>query len=90
MVKYCTTGDLLNDAVLEAAAFARDCKDYGQRVEACVRLKDGQSITEDALRDFCKKRIGTYKTPDHIYFLPDLPKGPSGKVQRLKLLDLVS
>ena len=81
---------LEHDAVLEAAAFARDCKDYGQRVEACVRLKDGKSITEDALRDFCKKRIGTYKTPDHIYFLADLPKGPSGKVQRLKLTDLVS
>ena len=81
---------LEHDAVLEAAAFARDCKDYGQRVEACVRLKDGKSITEDALRDFCKKRIGTYKTPDHIYFLTDLPKGPSGKVQRLKLPDLIS
>ena len=64
--------------------------DYGQRVEACVRLKDGKTISEDALRDFCKERIGTYKTPDHIYFLTDLPKGPSGKVQRLKLLDLVS
>ena len=81
---------LEHDAVLEAAAFARECKDYGQRVEACVRLKDGKTISEDALRDFCKERIGTYKTPDHIYFLPDLPKGPSGKVQRLKLLDLVS
>ena len=80
---------LEHDAVLEAAAFARDCKDYGQRVEACVRLKDGKTISENALRDFCKKRIGTYKTPDHIYFLADLPKGPSGKVQRLKLLDLV-
>ena len=81
---------LEHDAVLEAAAFARNCKDYGQRVEACVRLKDGKTISENALRDFCKKRIGTYKTPDHIYFLADLPKGPSGKVQRLKLRDLVS
>ncbi len=81
---------LEHDAVLEAAAFARNCKDYGQRVEACVRLKEGKTISENALRDFCKKRIGNYKTPDHIYFLADLPKGPSGKVQRLKLLDLVS
>jgi acyl-CoA synthetase (AMP-forming)/AMP-acid ligase II len=81
---------LEHDAVLEAAAFARDCKDYGQRVEACVRLKDGRHVTQDELRDFCKARIGAYKTPDHIYFLPDLPKGPSGKVQRMKLLDLIS
>ena len=81
---------LEHDAVLEAAAFARECKDYGQRVEACVRLKDGKTISEDELRAFCTSRIGAYKTPDHIYFLDDLPKGPSGKVQRMKLLDLVS
>ena len=81
---------LEHDAVLEAAAFARECKDYGQRVEACVRLKDGKTISEDELRAFCKSRIGAYKTPDHIYFLADLPKGPSGKVQRMKLLDMLS
>jgi acyl-CoA synthetase (AMP-forming)/AMP-acid ligase II len=80
---------LEHDAVLEAAAFARPCKDYGQRVEACVRLKEGRDISEDDLREFCKTLIGAYKTPDHIYFLDDLPKGPSGKVQRMKLIDLV-
>jgi acyl-CoA synthetase (AMP-forming)/AMP-acid ligase II len=81
---------LEHESVLEAAAFARECKDYGQRVEACVRLKDGKTTSEDELRAFCKSRIGAYKTPDHIYFLDDLPKGPSGKVQRMKLLDMVS
>jgi len=80
---------LEHDAVLEAAAFARPCKDYGQRVEACVRLKEGREISEDDLREFCKNLIGAYKTPDHIHFLDDLPKGPSGKVQRMKLIDLV-
>ena len=80
---------LEHDAVLEAAAFARPCKDYGQRVEACVRLKDGRNISENDLREFCKNLIGAYKTPDHIHFLDDLPKGPSGKVQRMKLIDLV-
>ncbi len=80
---------LEHDAVLEAAAFARECKDYGQRVEACVRLKDNREASEDELRAFCAARIGAYKTPDHIHFLDDLPKGPSGKVQRMKLIDLV-
>jgi acyl-CoA synthetase (AMP-forming)/AMP-acid ligase II len=76
-------------AVLEAAAFPRACKDYGQRVEACVRLKTGHNVGENELREFCKGLIGAYKTPDHIYFLDDLPKGPSGKVQRMKLIDLI-
>ena len=79
---------LEHDAVLEAAAFARPCQDYGQRVEACVRLKDGRNVSENDLREFCKNLIGGYKTPDHIHFLDDLPKGPSGKIQRMKLIDL--
>ena len=80
---------LEHDCVLEAAAFARDCINYGQRVEACVKLKSNKKVSESVLRKFCKDRIGAYKTPDRIYFIEDLPKGPSGKVQRMKLLDLV-
>lgn len=80
---------LEHDAILEAAAFARPCKDYGQRVEACVRLKNGQHVSETDLRDFCRARIGAYKTPDHIYFMEDLPKGPSGKIQRMKLIEMI-
>ena len=76
-------------AVLEAAAFPRVCENYGQRVEACVRLKNGHNVSENELREFCEGLIGPYKTPDHIYFLDDLPKGPSGKVQRMKLIDLI-
>ena len=79
---------LEHEAVLEAAAFPRACKDYGQRVEACVCLKKGRHVSENELREFCKGLIGSYKTPDNIYFLDDLPKGPSGKVQRMKLIDL--
>ena len=79
---------LEHDAVLEAAAFPRACNDYGQRVEACVCLKKGHNVDENELRKFCENLIGAYKTPDHIYFLDDLPKGPSGKVQRMKLVDL--
>ena len=79
---------LEHEAVLEAAAFPRACKDYGQRVEACVCLKKGRHVSENELREFCEGLIGAYKTPENIYFLDDLPKGPSGKVQRMKLIDL--
>jgi long-chain acyl-CoA synthetase len=42
---------------------------------------------EAALRAFCEQGLGRYKTPRHIRFVAALPRGPSGKVQRLKLLD---
>jgi long-chain acyl-CoA synthetase len=42
---------------------------------------------EPALRAFCLDRLGRYKTPAQFRFVAELPRGPSGKVQRLKLLD---
>ena len=80
---------LEHPAVLEAAAFARPCDDYGQRVEACIRLKDGGEMDHEALMEHCHERLGPFKSPDAIHCLDELPKGPSGKVQRLKLIDLV-
>ncbi|MEM6577647.1 MAG: AMP-binding protein, partial [Pseudomonadota bacterium] len=75
--------------VVEAAAFARHCDSYGERVEAAVRLRDGSSIGADRLIELCHERLGAFKSPDAIYFMKELPKGPSGKIQRLKLASLV-
>jgi len=42
------------------------------------------------LRAYCETALGAYKTPKQFLFVAELPKGPSGKVQRLKLLDLAA
>lgn len=75
--------------IIEAAAFARPCKVYGETVEAAVCIKPGSQVSEAALIDLCFKRLGRFKSPDCIHFLSELPKGPSGKIQRLKLAALV-
>jgi acyl-CoA synthetase (AMP-forming)/AMP-acid ligase II len=80
---------LEHDVILEAAAFAVPCENYGQRVEACIRFKPGKTAEVSTLLDHCRDRLGKFKCPDNIYVLDDLPKGPSGKVQRLKLFGLV-
>ena len=80
---------LSHPAVLEAAAFAADCQRYGQKVLAAAVLKPGMSIDHDVLLAHCSEKIGAFKAPQQIYFLEDLPKGPSGKVQRLKLADVL-
>ncbi len=76
--------------VIEAAAFARPCKRYGETVEAAVALKAGTTLTTDELITLCQNRLGTFKAPDVIHRLDELPKGPSGKIQRLKLAQLIS
>jgi len=74
--------------VVEAAAFAVECTDYGQRVEAAVCLKPGSKVDADALLDIVTSSVGAFKCPDRIHLLEELPKGPSGKIQRNKLCDM--
>ena len=75
--------------IIEAAAFARPCKSYGETVEAAVAVKTGSGLTEQKLRALCEDRLGKFKSPDRIHFMNELPKGPSGKIQRLKLASLI-
>ena len=76
-------------AVLEAAGFAIPDTRYGQEVMACVALKPGAACTEKELADLTVTKLGAYKAPKRIFILDELPKGPSGKIQRLKLPDLI-
>ena len=79
---------LAHPAVLDAAAVGIPDAHYGQEIMACVVLRDGAVCSEDELRAFCIEHLGRYKTPKRLRFVAELPRGPSGKVQRLKLLDL--
>jgi long-chain acyl-CoA synthetase len=81
---------LKHPAVLEAAAVGVPDANYGQEIFACVVLKPGMQGSEAGLREFCLKELGKYKTPRRIRIVDALPKGPSGKVQRLKLVDMGS
>jgi long-chain acyl-CoA synthetase len=79
---------LKHPALLEAAAVGVPDEAYGQEIVACVVAKPGQSCSIDELRAYCVGALGPYKTPREFRFVDDLPKGPSGKVQRLKLVEL--
>lgn len=68
--------------VVEAAAFACPCKNYGQRVEAAVSLSEDSTANEEELLNLCAKLLGDFKKPDRVHLLAELPKGPSGKIQR--------
>lgn len=78
---------LKHPAVLEAASVGIPDPHYGQEIMACVVLKPGRQCTQEEITEFCANEIGSYKTPKIIRFVDELPKGPSGKVQRLKLLE---
>ncbi|TRZ65093.1 MAG: long-chain fatty acid--CoA ligase [Rhodocyclaceae bacterium] len=78
---------LTHPAVSDAAAVGIPDPQYGQEILACVVLRPGAVCGEAELREHCRRQLGAYKTPKLFRFVADLPHGPSGKVQRLKLLD---
>ncbi len=58
-------------------------------MEAAVRVCDGSTLTAQDLIAICVAKLGTFKAPDTVHFLSELPKGPSGKIQRLKLQEIL-
>jgi long-chain acyl-CoA synthetase len=78
---------LQHPSVLDAAAVGIPHKHYGQDIAACVILKEGQTATPDDLIDWVKTQLGPFKAPSQLRLVSDLPRGPSGKVQRLKLVE---
>ena len=58
-----------------------------RRSLAFVVIKPDATLSEEDLRAHCLRELGRYKTPRYVRFVSDLPKGPSGKVQRMKLLE---
>jgi acyl-CoA synthetase (AMP-forming)/AMP-acid ligase II len=76
--------------VMEAAAFPLPDDHYGQTVAAAIAPRPGENVPESELRKLCLDAVGEYRSPTNYFFLNELPKGPSGKIQRLKLTDQYS
>jgi acyl-CoA synthetase (AMP-forming)/AMP-acid ligase II len=74
-------------AVMEAAAVGIPDPYLGEDIVAYAVLKSGKRCSEHELRGFLEREIGHFKTPAKIYFIEDLPKGSTGKLQRFKLAE---
>lgn len=74
--------------VLDAAAVGVPDPHYGQDILVCVIAREGHLVTDAVLREHCTSLLGRFKTPRYFCMVQELPRGPSGKVQRLKLPDL--
>ncbi|RJP23865.1 MAG: long-chain fatty acid--CoA ligase [Candidatus Abyssobacteria bacterium SURF_5] len=76
-------------AVLDCAAVGIPDDHYGEEIMCCVVLKPGCHATEQELQNHCRELLGKFKTPKLIRLLEELPKGPSGKIQRMKLREML-
>jgi long-chain acyl-CoA synthetase len=60
----------------------------GETVKAFVVLKEGESMTEQEVIDFCKKELAVYKVPKIVEFVSELPRSAVGKVLRKTLREM--
>jgi fatty-acyl-CoA synthase len=60
---------------------------YGEELMAWVIPREGASLDEDAVRDFCRGRIAHYKVPRYVKFVDSFPMTVTGKVQKFKMRD---
>ena len=58
---------------------------YGEEVVAYIQLKNGNPISEDAMREFCNGKIAFHKIPASFFFVDSYPTTASGKIQKYKL-----
>ena len=73
--------------ISQAVTFAIPHKKLGEDIGAAVVLIDPQKTTETEIKDFLKVQIANFKIPRKIVFLDEIPKGPTGKVQRIGLAE---
>jgi acyl-CoA synthetase (AMP-forming)/AMP-acid ligase II len=80
---------LRHPAVAEALAFAVPHKSYGEDIQAAVVLKPDQTASEKDLQAHCAGRLADFKVPARIHLLSELPRGATGKLQRLNMANLL-
>ena len=72
-------------AVAQALTFAMPHDKLGEEVAAAVVLREGATATERELRHFCASRLAEFKVPRKVVILTEIPKGATGKLQRIGL-----
>jgi fatty-acyl-CoA synthase len=61
---------------------------YGEQICAWVVLKEGASVDEEELREFCRGKIAHYKIPHYVRFVDSFPMTITGKIQKFKMREV--
>ncbi len=78
---------LEHPTVKQAIAFAVPHPTLGEDVAVAVVLQQNESSTERKIREFAFDRLSDYKVPSQVIFVREIPKGPTGKLQRIGLAE---
>ena len=68
--------------IQEVQVFGVPDPKYGEELCAWVKLRSGETLTEDAVREFCRGQIAHYKIPRYVRFVEEFPMTVTGKMQK--------
>jgi fatty-acyl-CoA synthase len=71
-----------NPKISDVQVFGIPDPRYGEEICAWIKLRDGETMTEQEVRDFCRDQIAHYKVPRHVRFVNDFPMTVTGKMQK--------
>ena len=71
--------------VLEAAVVGTPDPKWGEKVNALVVLKPGETTDSQEIQDFCRQHLAGYKIPRNVVIVDSLPRNPSGKLLKYKI-----
>jgi acyl-CoA synthetase (AMP-forming)/AMP-acid ligase II len=74
-------------SIQQAVTFSVPHLKLGEEVAAAVVLREGLEVKERDIRSFLSQRLADFKVPRKIVFLDEIPKGPTGKLQRIGLAE---
>ena len=74
-------------AVQQVVTFAMPHQKLGEEVAAAVVLREGMAAEEEAIRAFTASRLAAFKVPRRVIILDEIPKGATGKLQRIGLAE---
>lgn len=74
-------------AIGQCVTFAMPHEKLGEEIAVAVVLKEGQSASDREIRDFAAERLAAFKVPRKVVILDEIPKGATGKLQRIGLAE---
>jgi thioesterase domain-containing protein/acyl carrier protein len=74
-------------SIAQVVTFALPHSTLGEEVAAAVVLRENADTSEEQIRQFAASRLADFKTPRRVVILNEIPKGPTGKLQRIGLAD---
>ena len=75
-------------AVLECAVIGVPDPEWGETLRAFIVLRNGATLSESEVIDYCRKELADYKRPRKITFMTELPRNPTGKILKRELREL--